>query len=234
MIHPRSEFVWKIIDPLKYLQFPWRFLILIIFFISLMSGSLFTLNFKKKNLLWGFLIILVVVLNFSYFRPEKFIQTNDKRLLSGRDWDRQIKRSIFDYLPIYAKEPPAELATVRYQIITGDSKISDFKEGSNWLTFKTETRSHTIIRLSQYYFPNWRIDVDGKPINVEYENNNLGLMTIILGKGNHIVEARLYDTPIRSISNIITLVTFVLTSILLLSQIIYVKRWIGYYRKRIN
>lgn len=234
MVHPRSEFIWKAIEPLRYLQFPWRFLILIIFFISFVSGGLFILNFKRKKLAWGFLVFLVVLLNFSYFKPEKFIQTSDSKLLTGKDWDKQIKRSIFDYLPMYAKEPPAELAEARYEILTGDSEIYDFKEGTNWITFNTKTNSHTILRLSQYYFPNWQIYVDGKETKVEYKNNSLGLMTFILGKGEHQVEAKLYDTPIRSLGNLITLLTFTSSAILFLISFSRVQRWITYYRKRMN
>lgn len=234
MIHPRSEFVWKGIEILKYLQFPWRFLMLIIFLISFICGSAILLPIKKIKYLFIALVILVVTLNFSYFRPEKFIQTNDAKLLSGADWDKQIKRSIFDYLPIYAKEPPAELATARYQILTGDSKVYDFQEGTNWINFKTENKGYTIIRLSQYYFPVWRIFVDGKEVKFDYENNTLGLMTIILGEGKHTINARLYDTPVRSISNFLTLAVSVLVLFLFVSQFTKVRKWIEYYRKRIN
>lgn len=234
MIHPRSVFIWNAIDPLKYLQFPWRFLLLVIFYVSLMSGSFFLTDFKKKKLLWSLLVFAVVILNFSYFKPNKFIQTDDKKLLSGADWDKQIKRSIFDYLPIYAKEPPAELATERYKILTGDSKILDFKEGTNWFNFKTETRTHTIIRLSQYYFPNWKIYIDGKEAQVEYKNNNLGLMTIILGEGNHEIRARLYDTQIRVVANLMTTAGFSISLILFIISFPKVRRWIAYYRKRMN
>lgn len=206
---------------------------LVIFFVSFLSGSFFALHkFNKK--LWILFMVLVVIFNFSYFKPEKFIQTNDAKLLTGENWDRQIKRSIFDYLPIYAKEPPAELATERYKILTGDSRVYDFKEGTNWISFKTETKTHTIIRLSQYYFPDWRIFVDGKEIKFDYKSNTLGLMTIILGEGNHDVYARLYDTPIRSISNTITQSSSVIVLLLFIYQFDRVKRWIQYYRKRIH
>lgn len=234
MIHPRSEFVWKNIEPLKYIQFPWRFLSLVIFFISFLAGAIFLSKNRHSQKIWYFMILLVVLLNFSYFRPEKFIQITDKEYLSGPNWDKVIKRSIFDYLPIYAKEPPAELATERYKILTGDSRVSDYTEGTDWIHFKTETRSHTIIRLSQYYFPNWKIFIDGTEAKFEYKNNNLGLMTIILGVGNHEVYAKLFDTPIRSISNVITLSASVLILLIFLFQSERLKRWVSYYRKRIN
>ncbi len=236
MVHPRSEFIWSRFELLKYLQFPWRFLLIIIFFISFMSGAIFiALKGKKKIIgIWIVLIFLVVALNFAYFRPEKFIYTKDEELLTSENWDRQIKRSIFDYLPIYAREPPAELAISRYQILTGDAKISNFQEGTNWFKFKANVRSHTIIRLSQYYFPNWKIFVNGIDTKIDYESSGLGLMTIILAKGNHVIEARLYDTPIRTVSNIVTQVSMVLIVILFLLQFASIRKWILYYRKRID
>lgn len=235
MIHPKSLFIWQILKPLKYLQFPWRIMMIVIFFISFVGGSsALIFSEKRKNLFWLILIGLVVLANFSYFRPEKFIYVTDKELLTGENWDKQIKRSIFDYLPISSKEPPAELATSRYEMLTGETGISDFHEGTNWLNFKADTKTHTIIRLSQYYFPNWKITVDGKEIIFDYKNNNLGLMTIILGPGNHLVEARLYDTPIRTVSNAVSLVSAIFAILIILTQVKRIRLWIDYYRKRIG
>lgn len=235
MINPRSIFIWSHLAPLKFVQFPWRFLLIVIFFISFISGSLFLgKEIKKKIFIWTILVFAVVSLNFFYFKPEKFIQTSDKQLLSGSDWERQIKRSIFDFLPVFAKEPPANLASQRYQILTGDSQIFDFKEGSNWISFKADTSSHTIIRLSQYYFPDWKIFVDGKEIAIDYKNNSLGLMTFILGEGSHEVVAKLYDTPVRFLSNLMTSAGFIITALLFLISFSRVRKWILYYRKGIN
>lgn len=233
LIHPRSEFIWKVADPLKYLQFPWRFLLLVAFFISVSSGALFLLNFKNKKIIWGIFIAAAVIANFSKFAPERFIDTSDEMLLGGKDWDKQIKRSIFDFLPVYAKEPPAELAWERYEILTGESKIYDFKQGTDWFSFNAQTFSHTIIRLSQYYFPDWRIYIDGVETKLEY-NNNLGLMTLILGPGNHTVWGRLYDTPVRTIGNFISFTAAIVAGILFMLSFERVRNWIRYYRKRMN
>ena len=232
MINPRSEFIWKTIEPLKYLQFPWRFLMLVIFFISFLAGSFSLLNFKYKNHLWAVLLALVFAMNFSNFKPEFFTQDNDKEILSGQNWERRVNRAIFDFLPIYSKDPPGELAAQRYQILTGDTKISDFKEGTNWINFSADTKTHSIIRLSQYYFPDWKIFVDGIDTKIEYKDNSLGLMTIILGEGNHKIEAKLFDTPVRSISNMITSLTAVLFLLLFVTSFKKVRGLITYYRRR--
>lgn len=233
MIHPRSEFVWKLIEPLKYLQFPWRFLILIIFVISFISGSIFMI-LQKKKLLFILMITLVTLFNFSYFKPEKFLYVNDQQLLSGQSWDKLIQRSIYDFLPIFASEPPAKLAASRYQILTGDTQVFDFKEHTNGFKFSTKTNTHSIIRISQYYFPDWKIFVDGKEAKFEYKNNSLGLMTIILGEGNHSIEGKLFDTPVRSIANLLSLVGFGTVILLFTAQSNVIRKWLMYYRKRVN
>lgn len=232
MIHPRSEFVWRMIQPLWYLQFPWRFLELIIFFVSLLAGSFTSINVRKvhANIILAALIILVSIFNFQFFKPQKFIYENDKQVLSGDSWDRQIKRSIFDYLPIYAEQPPAELATFRYKTLTGLTNVSEFKEGSDWFEFKAKTTTHTIIRMSQYYFPNWTILVDGKQIIIDYENS-LGLMTFILGVGDHIVQGKLQNTTLRSVANLVTLLSIIVFIVLSLIQIKKIRKFLIYYLK---
>lgn len=222
MINPKSLFVWQMIDQLKYLQFPWRFLMLVIFFISLIAGSLMFLvkqahpSIKNiyKYALFVALLIGVVVLNFGYFRPQQFYNINDQYLLTGHEWDTLIKRSIFDFLPIYAKLPPAELATKRYEVLSGDAKISNFQEGSDWIDFTVTTKKTSTIRLSQYYFPDWVIDVDGQYTHIDY-NNFLGLMTFTINPGVHEIQAHLTNTPVRDFSNLLTVLGIICIAIII-------------------
>lgn len=235
MVHPRSKLVWDLIEPLKYVQFPWRFLALITFFVSLLSGSIFLrVQPARWKILATVLLGLVVALNFNYFRPEKFLQVTEEELLTGINWDKQIKRSIFDFLPIYAQEPPAELATSKYEVVIGNAKIKDYKEGTNWFEFTAETDGHTILRLSKYYFPNWRVFVNGREAVIEYKNNHLGLISLILGSGIHRVTGRLEDTTIRSTSNIVTILGVTIFLLLIPTQIPRTRRWISYYLKALN
>jgi hypothetical protein len=230
MIHPRSLFVWKIVDDyIKYLQFPWRFLMLVIVFISLAVGSLSqTLPSKYKHHIVLGLVVLVVAFNFSFFRPEKFLYFQESDLFTGNLWDKQIKRSIYDYLPIYAEAPPAELATEKYQILEGDVVVKDYNQGSNWISMHLVSNSERmIIRLSQYYFPNWQIRANDQLIPIDY-GNPLGLMTVLLGKGDFYLEARLYDTPLRTLCNWLSFGGILITLGLMLSRSKYVCKMCSY------
>lgn len=178
------------------------------------------LHNKLKNFLLvaGFATTLAILLSSFFSLPMIF----EKNLVRG------------DYLPVYAKEYPKNLVAGRYEILTGDSLVYDFKQASNWISFKTETKTHTIIRIPQHYFPGWKIFIDGKETKIDYKSNNLGLMTIILGKGNHQVLARFFDTPARTVANSLSIVGVGIGIILFLISFKNVRGWISYYRKGIS
>lgn len=207
MIHPRSLFLWNLIPLLRFLQFPWRFLILISFFISLIAGFYVERIKKGKMFVVLLTITLLVSYNFRFFKPEGYVEVNNQNLTTGETWEKQIKRSIFDYLPICAEMPPAELSIENYHVISGDVIVKDFKKGTNWFEFRAEAKEPSTIRISQYYFPNWRVTLGGEPVKIDY-NNKLGLITINLPEGEHWVQARLFNSPLRSFSNLLSVVSF--------------------------
>jgi hypothetical protein len=61
-----------------------------------------------------------------------------------------------------------------------------------------------VIQLPIFYFPTWVVFVDGKEESFTYDNN-LGLITLNLPEGNHALEAKLTDTPLRTFSNLLSL-----------------------------
>lgn len=232
MINPRSEFIWRLIDPLKYLQYPWRFLLLVTFAISTISGSvLLVLPAKWRVFTAASLILLMSLSTVFYFQPEKFIYLTDQEFLSGTSWNNQIQNSINDFLPNSAQEAPTAPHPERYQVIVGDTTVKNYQEGTDWFKFDTQTSSHTILQLSKYYFPDWKVYVDGKEVKVDYKNNHLGLLNVILGRGPHHIEGYLYDTQVRSWGNLLTAFGLLAFLFLLSTRIPLVRRSLFYYAK---
>lgn len=230
MINPRSEFIWRLIIPLKFLQFPWRFLGIVVFSFSLVSGGIFLslpANMQKK--VWIALAILLIFTTFNYFKPEKFIYLTDQELLSGDSWTNQIMNNVVNYLPKSAELP--KIPAPKFQILTGETaQVIDFKQGSNWIFTRVKVNDHTIFRLSQYYFPNWKVKVDGIDQKINYQDST-GLMTFILGKGDHTITAQLRSTPIRLISNLLSFFSVIAVVFLALFQTSRARKWADYYLK---
>ncbi len=207
MTHVKSAFIWEQIEILKFTQFPWRFLALTVFSGSLL-GAYFIYCFEeryKKNITSA-LIILIILLNWGYFRPEKFyFGMNDQQKLSGALWEEQQKAAILDYLPQTAIEPK-EAASNIVQVVSGKAAIENFENRSNRWQFRAKVEStNTTIEVPVFDFPKWEVRVNNKKVN-HSNKNYLGRININLEKeGEYIVSGKFKDTIIRRVSNLISL-----------------------------
>lgn len=226
MIHPRSVFIWQKIKILEYVQFPWRFLALVIFGISILGGGLvYLLKIEKLKMLTGLvLILLTTALNYSFFRPEKMININDKeKLFSAKGWNKLQTDAIFDYLPKYAYQPPGGPAPEKPEIKQGEAEIYEIKRGTNWYEFKLKVYKEAKIQIPLYDFPEWKVWIDGELAKITHDNF-LGLITIKVPMGNHFVRAKLTDTPIRTLGNIISIISWLFFIIFLIKIEIFIKK----------
>lgn len=229
MAHIRSTPIWQTIKPLEYLQFPWRFLALVIFGFSFASGGVIfgvaRLVEKKMSrpvckLLTAGLIAAVVILNFSYFKPEKVLPIIDEeKLFSPKGWNKLQTDAIFDYLPIYAQQPPAAPAPEEPEVLEGKVGITYLKRGTNWYQFHAKVIGDLAqLRLPIYDFPGWKVWVDKKSVPIDYDNF-LGLITFKIPKGDHHISARLTNTPIRTVSNLISFFSWLVFAFVLVQSI---------------
>jgi len=215
MAHTRSTFVWKLIPPLGYLQFSWRFLTIITFSFSLLAGSV-ALIFRNKrigNWIIGLLTVGLLVFNWNFFVPEhgKMGNLTDEEKFSDAAWDLQQTAGIYDYLPVYAETAPKEPRKYLAEILEGEAVVSEEREGTNWAEFKIGVESElAIIRLGIFKFPGWRVFVDGEEVEVMVpEEEKWGRMWIKVGEGEHQIEVRLHNTLPRTAGNLISLVSWV-------------------------
>jgi len=67
------------------------------------------------------------------------------------------------------------------------------------------------IKENTFYFPGWKVIVDGKEIPIDYEDkNNFGLITFRLKKGLYKVSVIFADTPVRRLGEDISLASLIL------------------------
>lgn len=206
-------------------------------FLPIFSIFVLMIFFQKKDRRFlkfaGAAVVIGLLLSAFYWLP-MLTEQNLIYVPQGLKWESWKGHSTAPFLPIFAQEPPIDLPAGRYQIITGESEVVSYKEGTNWFSFQTNTKTHTILRLSKYYFPDWKILIDNKETVVEYKNNNLGLMTLLLGPGTHQIQGKLVDTPIRKIANGVTILGVLIWLLLIPTQIPKTRRWLFYYLKSLN
>lgn len=223
MTHSRSVWFWTHIPQVSYLQFPWRFLALVIFAFSFAIGAMpgIIADFKShhgwvaKLALTPVQIILAVILalstllySWNYFLPEygKMGALTDEQKFSGVAWDMQQTAGIYDYLPQTAKTAPKMAKTTLAEVVEGEGSILGSDQGTYWGTFTTNVETETaLIRINIFDFPGMKVYMDGKEItHFIPEEEEWGRMYIVVPQGTHKIYTQLLNTPVRIWSNIVS------------------------------
>lgn len=217
MTHNKSTFIWESFNILHFIQFPWRYLGLAVFFASILGGYLiylaqtyfFAKSSQNKTYLLAFtLIALAIGFNIFYFRPEKFyLNATDTTKLTGRELEGQQKGAIYDYLPKTAVVPES-ISDGKPKVLNGDVEITNFHSNSNSWSFDVSDAGKGFeIEVPVFYFPGWKSNY-----NIFTAGN--GRM-VVTGNASGKVQGEFDNTPVRKIANLISLFSIILTFIYL-------------------
>ena len=211
--HYKSTPIWLKLTPLQFLQFPWRFLTLSVFSASLVAGAFAKIIDKK---LLTITLTLTLLLNANYFRPRTwFPNMTDQTKFSGDSWRWQVTGSIFDYLPINAPLPPPDPAGGDLGITSGEGDYNRISKRTNFQEYQVDISTPTaVVELQTFYFPGWKVYLDGKEVSIEPKRDPLlGRMQIDVPAGNHNITALFTNTPIRTLGNTLSLISWFLVLI---------------------
>ncbi|MBI2599410.1 glycosyltransferase family 39 protein [Candidatus Daviesbacteria bacterium] len=206
--HNKSAFIWEAIPEMAFIQFPWRFLGISVFIIALTGGAIAVYLKNRLRPLYFILIFAAIASTLMYFRPkgyaddkffDKFLQV--ERMNKGEDLTK-------DYLPIWVQttegerfnEPRAE---------KGQVAIKNFKRNSTKLEFSADVLSKSLIEVPLSFFPGWQVKADNQSIDL-LPTSRTGLIRFELPEGRYNVEVELFNTPIRTAGNMISLASIIL------------------------
>lgn len=205
MQHNKSAFIWEQIGTLQFAQFPWRLLSLSIFSASLLGGA-FIYYLKPRLTFAAALVaaILTVWLNWGYFIPREFYPwINDVNKIQDPLWEIQQKAGILDYLPITAQEPQGR-APREIEVIEGVAVSNKYTSASDYFSGNVTVTERSYLQVPVFDFPNWELYVNGQ--KHQHDNKGpLGRISFYLEPGNYDIEGYFNNTPIRTISNLLTL-----------------------------
>jgi len=182
--------------------------------LSLSIGGLTLLinkYFPKKIIVISLALSLaVLLLNLGYFTPIQHGPITDEQKFSGKAWVNQVTSGIYDYLPTTARIAALGPAKEFIDDITPKDvfyTITGGKKGSDWMLFNLNLNQSSRVILSQLAFPKFVVLDNGKPIATDIEPE-LGRLVINLDAGDHQIFVKFTNTPVRTVSNYISLVTW--------------------------
>lgn len=225
LTHSRSTFIWQTIPYLRYTQFPWRFLTITIFAFSFIVGYLPTIfHFHRRFFDFAFaplrmtitslLIIVLVIVNWNYFLPKggRMGPLTDREKFSGVAWELQQGAGIRDYVPKTVSDVPKKPRSETISVVDGEAKINGFEQSSYWARFEIENiTDNAIVRLGIFDFPGWTAFVDNNESRIFIpKDEKFGRIYFEVPQGKHEVYVQFMNTPVRTISNAITLTSWLI------------------------
>jgi len=197
-IHSSSLWFWDHIFFLKYINFPWRFLSIVV--ISTAFLSVYLVNQTRFKMIAFFLITLALFTSRHYFlyptQYESTLPTQVPTFPNEYDtiWSNE---NTFQERPFITVYPTAQ--------------VTNFEQKKINISFKLKTSVPTEIIIRKLYFPGWKIKINGLNHTLDQRD---GLISFDTGSGEWSVDIYFSNTPIRKFANALSIVA--LLSILIL------------------
>ncbi len=218
-----SEPIWSGVLFLPFIQYPWRFLGIGSLALALLAGagvSVLEQWGRMRNVLALLGAVLLTVNAAPWMYPRLCPASGEATQAGYTKFERSTgligTTSSAEYLPVAVQEIPTNSPMVR--ALRTDQPVNrwDAPEAhvmqarDNGLDAELVLESEKPVQVvyRAFYFPGWRATLDGEPIPVSVVPP-LGLIAVNVPAGHHTLEIRFSNTPIRTISEIVSLIAVV-------------------------
>jgi len=235
---PTSAPLWEWLPIAALVQFPWRLLALTSVSLAILSGlavsrrELGAASSKEQDArVYGPVLVLALVAivgSFPYTRPQYTpIPENAEGPLLTIEFELTYTdmRGMTKWTKEFPTDSPlveqylAKIPLVTAEALAPDANIEMIRTGGASDELWVRSPEGTALRFYTYYFPGWRVYVDGTrlPDEALRPEGPYGLLTIDVPPGEHHVLLRWGDTPLRLTGKILTLACLVLVLALVLA-----------------
>jgi len=213
-----SLMIWEHIPILRFIQFPWRLIIVITLIVSIFIGGITLLSHPYHRMTMMCLGLLAIFLmNFSHcYPPYGSKNVNLTNIEPSFIFHNLLPQDGLEYMPLWVKEIRTPIPSEKLEIIKGKGLVLN-RSGAydTHLLFSVETTSPAILCFNTFYFPGWSITVDGHLVEI-FKDNPFGLMFFAINEsGIHEIKIDFGSTPIRRAAGIISIMSFIILTGLL-------------------
>lgn len=224
MMNIRSLFIWENFPLLNLLQFPWRFLAVLVLMSALAAGYLIPkVSSKFARVFISILIIGATILStHQYFKPDKSVFISDEEVIDRyfpndpRQSTLQLSKEYLNQqeeylpLPLTVQERPTSFTDSQFR--STKSTISIISSSPFEHHLQIDSLAADIVTASIYAFPGWKVNLNGQ--NITYSVlNPYGEISFPVPHGRSIVTIKYSSSGWSLIANWISIIT--LTTILI-------------------
>jgi hypothetical protein len=230
----KSKWLWDVLPLISFIQFPWRWLSIVILFLSLLGGYGLILVTNPKSLKIVIIGLLgVMLLNLQYFRPEKYLDNSADFYYSDAQLIRtQMSGILPDYIPntlvLSTLQPRPKAGEVSKPALPnntagdviyqpdkwGDAEVLINRVHQKLVSIDINAPGDLVFAVASY--PGWKAEINGKAAETAITTE--GLVQVRVPAGSSKVGIYFGSTPVRHWSDILTAAS-ILTAIFLSIQV---------------
>ena len=230
-IFPISTWMWENAPLLDLTQFPWRFLAFIGLPSALFAGSVVEL--LRGSLRWAAVVVLVPIVVVSSAAGMFPIMSNVKEADVSPRGSIEFEltygaigtSAAAEYLPLWVKERPSispiALATILGEEVSALAGRTDpgmeaviLEKRANRARYQVRASKPGAFVPNTLYYPGWVAFVDGKQVSTSVDEP-VGLIRIQVPEGDHVVDLRFVETPLRLASDLVSAFGLLVSLVLL-------------------
>lgn len=204
-----SKLIWETVPFIKFFQFTYRMLSLTALFTATIAGiTVVQVNKRWFTLIICFLAISLTILNWGNRRtiPEiddtylKNELVNEENKLGDFTRPNWVNLDSLDYI---------KTRNGSIEAIKGDAEIFFIQRTSTLHEYVIKTKTESTFNENTFYFPGWTLRVNNKNHPIDFSSKRYpGIIIFNLSQGLYKVDLMFTDTPTRSVSKQISLLTF--------------------------
>lgn len=218
-----STIVWEKIKQLSFIQFPWRFFMVVPIATAVLGALAFSV-FRSKYEQIGLLFIVILLIAFvhrPFLTPKNFIDAAYFDLpFSSFTQHKVVQREAYfepGYNPIEVSENNIETDS-KWFLEKNTAKVIEKKILSHLFVFDISSLEEDKLTINTHYFPGWKAYLDDVEVPIQRLDKHY-FMTIDVPEGRHELIVKFEDTNTRKIANIITLVSLITLGALSMKRI---------------
>ena len=211
--------LWSRVETIQYLAYPWRCLFLPALFLPLLATAALS-RLPTKAALGA--IGLIVLVNLAHTEPKGYLTFDDEFYAPESIAARGINTTTREeYEPRWVVSRPSRTQT-RLVGMDAPIEVLDSNLAASRQEFTIRASSPTRIELAIFYYPGWRVTVDGQPTAIDIIPAR-GTMAFSTTPGEHRVALWLTPTPLRRWSLWLSVAALAVLSLVSLASL----RWLA-------
>lgn len=201
---PASNFIWSRVALLQNFQFPWRFLAIPVFTLSLLAALLVS----RLVGLYKYLVVALVALSV-LFLSKDYMHAKSYEVMPESFFTGIYSRTTDtgESSPIWSVRFMEQGYGKPLVDLVDNAVIVVQKRTPTVHTYTVSTNEQVRMLENTLYFPGWSVVVDGKSVDVQFQDPKYrGLITFFVPSGTHTVSILYHESKLRVIGDTLSLI----------------------------